>query len=79
MTRFGLRAGLVLGSALAFSAWAQSSPSGQMNQGGSQIAHGTTHGNVKTIGKGAGNIGKGAAKGTANGAKKVGNEFKKIH
>ncbi len=73
------RFGLVLGSALAIAAWSQSGPSGQMSQGGSQIAHGTTHGNVKTVGKGAGNIGKGAAKGTENGVKKVGNEFKKIH
>jgi hypothetical protein len=79
MTRFGLRAGVVLGSALAFWAWGQSSATGQMSQGGSQVAQGTTHGNVKTVGKGAGNVGKGAAKGTEKGAKKVGNEFKKIH
>ncbi len=38
MTRFGLRAGLVLGSALAFSAWGQSTPSGQISQGGKQVA-----------------------------------------
>lgn len=79
MTRFGLRAGLVLGSALAFSAWGQSTPSGQISQGGKQVARGTTHGNAKAFGNGASNVGKGVAKGTENGAKKVGNEFKKIH
>ncbi|HUB33508.1 MAG TPA: hypothetical protein VMA31_10785 [Bryobacteraceae bacterium] len=79
MTRFGLRAGLVLGSALLFAAWGQTSPSGEVSQGGKQIGHGTTHGSAKSVEKGASNVGKGVAKGTENGAKKVGNEFKKIH